>query len=118
MESGTEKAVQGGNEEEAKELLAYLASAESASYYTDSLYISPRLDGANLEYAFGSEEFATLNADAAVATPLSTLDWSYSNFSSAYNTVIINAVKEYIAGNNSVEDCMAEIDGAAENLSK
>ena len=107
-----------GYEEEAKELLAYLASAEAASYYTDSLYISPRLDGANLEYAFGSEEFATLNADAAMATPLSTLDWGYSNFSSAYNTVIINAVKEYIAGNISVEDCMAEIDGAAENLSK
>ena len=107
-----------GYEEEAKELLAYLASAEAASYYTDSLYISPRLDGANLEYAFGSEEVATLNADAAMATPLSTLDWGYSNFSSAYNTVIINAVKEYIAGNISVEDCMAEIDGAAENLSK
>ena len=32
--------------------------------------------------------------------------------------MIINAVKEYIAGNISVEDCMAEIDGAAENLSK
>jgi len=107
-----------GCEEEAKELLAYLASAESASYYTDSLYISPRLDGANLPYEKGSEEFAKLNEDAAVASPNSTIDWGYPNFSTAYNTVIINTVKEYIAGNISVEECMAEIDAAAENLSK
>lgn len=107
-----------GYEEETKELLAYLASAEAASYYSESLYISPRLDGANLEYRAGGTEFAILNEDAAAATPVSTIDWGYPNFSNAYNTVIINTVKEYIAGNITVEECMAEMDAAAENLPK
>lgn len=107
-----------GYEEEAKELLAYLASAESASYYSESLYISPRLDGAQLEYTAGSEQFAILNEDAAAATSASTIDWGYPNFSTAYNTVIINTVKEYIAGNITVEECMAEMDAAADNLSQ
>lgn len=100
-----------GVEEETKQLLLYLASKEaSTSYCSESLFISPRLDCADIEYSFGQEIFAVLADEQAHAGEDSVFDMKYPGWYSACNTTIIDGLCSYIAGDITADEFMAEVD--------
>lgn len=99
-----------GVEEETKELIKYLASPEAKSYYEDALYISPRLDGKDLNYSFGTEEFATLSEDLAASCTQPAFDMGYPDWYAGVSQTIMDGLCSYIAGNISADELMAEVD--------
>lgn len=99
-----------GVEEETKDLIVYLASKEASSYYEESLYISPRLDSANLDYSFGTEEFATLSEDLAASSTQPTFDMGYPDWYAGVSQTIMDGLCSYIAGDISADELMAEVD--------
>lgn len=109
-----------GVEEETKQLLVYLASKEaSTSYCSESLFISPRLDCADIEYSFGKEIFAVLADEQSHAGENSGFDMNYPGWYAACNTTIIDGLCSYIAGNTTADEFMAEVDAkTAEVLSE
>lgn len=106
-----------GCEEEAADLLAYLASDAANSWYTECNFISPRNDAGDLTYAQNGEKFAILSEDAAASNDAYTKDsFAAVGYLGGMNTNIIDAVCEYLAGELTVDECMAQIDSEGAEL--
>lgn len=106
-----------GVEEETKQLMVYLASKEaSAQYCSESLFISPRLDCADIDYAFGTEQFAIFSNEQANTIPQATFDMKYPDWYVGCNQTIRDGLGELIAGSLSAEDFMAQVDAKTSEL--
>lgn len=99
-----------GVEEETKDLLKYLASEKASSYYQDSLFISPRLDDADMTYESGSEMFAIFSQEQT-ATPLqASFDMNYPDWYTGLSQTIVDDLCAFVAGDITAEEVMANID--------
>lgn len=100
-----------GVEEETKALMVYLASRNAnAQYCAESLFISPRSDCADIDYAFGTEQFAVFSNEQINTGTQPTFDMEYPNWYAGINQTIKDGLCEVIAGSLSAEDYMAQVD--------
>lgn len=96
-----------GVEKEAAEFIKYLSSKEvNAKYNQESLFISPRKDNAQLDYAFGKEMFEVFADELANTTPLAANDWSRQEIVTKFSTDLKNHVVEAIGGKSTPKDAL------------
>lgn len=99
-----------GVEQESFDFIKFATSqGPNAQYCSESLFISPRLDNANIEYDFGSEFFAVFANELANTVPEASFDWGYPGFSGKVNPSQKEGMYEVIAGKKTPEQHVAEI---------
>jgi alpha-1,4-digalacturonate transport system substrate-binding protein len=103
-----------GVEDETAAFIQYLSSQEiNAKYTSKSLFISPRIDNAKLDYEFGADMFAVF-ADELANTPAQAgLDWSKQTIIPLIQTDIRDSVVEVLTGKKSAK---AAMDAVAEKI--
>lgn len=97
-----------GVEDEAVEFMKYLASKEvNGKFCRDSLFISPRKDNAQLDYAFGKEMFEIFADELANTPPEAANDWSRQELVTQFMpTDVKNLIVEAIAGKITPKEAM------------
>ncbi len=106
-----------GVEQEAVDFILYATSQEpNAQYCQDSLFISPRLDNAELTYSFGSEFFAVFANELANTVPEASQDWGFPGFAGKVNPIQREGMYEVVAGTRTPEEHIAEIVALAGEL--
>ncbi len=106
-----------GVEQEAADFIAWVTGQEAnAQFCEDSLFLSPRLDNANLEYSFGKEYFSIFANELANTVPAASFDWGYPGLIASIRTALIDGMKAVISGDTSTEDFVQEVDEAASSI--
>jgi len=107
-------------EEEATKFIGYFMSKENTGKYcSESFFLSPRLDNADLSYEFGGEMF-TIFSDELANTPQSAAsDWSKQDIIPVVYSDIKEAIVEAILGSMTPEEAFNDladtINGAIED---
>ena len=100
-----------GVEQEAADFVRWVTGTEAnRKYCEESLFISPRLDNAELNYPFGSEFFAVFANELANTVDAAAYDWGFPGLAAAIGTELTNGMYEVVAGQRSAEDLVAAID--------
>lgn len=97
-----------GVEEETAEFIKYLASQEvNAKYTSQSLFISPRKDNAQLDYAFGKEMFEVFSNELANTPAAAANDWSKQTLVTKFMPVDVkNNIVEAVAGKMTPKEAL------------
>jgi alpha-1,4-digalacturonate transport system substrate-binding protein len=105
-------AVQGsGYEKEAVEFLLWATAKEQNQRYCEySMFVSPRLDCAELNYAYRSADFAIFANELANTGSEGAFDWGYPGLSSAYGIDLTYDFPKVLRGEMTAEDFAAKID--------
>lgn len=99
-----------GQEQEAVDFILYATSQEpNAKYCQESLFISPRLDNASIEYSFGTEFFNIFANELENTLPAASYDWGTAGYSGAINVDQREGMYEVIAGTITPEEHAAHI---------
>ena len=103
-----------GVEQEAVDFIQFVTSKEANEQYCrESLFLSPRLDNAEIEYPFGEEYFAVFANELANTVPDASYDMGYPGFTGKINPSQKEGMFEVIAGNKTAEEHVKEIDELA-----
>ena len=103
-----------GVEQEAVDFIKFVTSKEANEQYCrESLFLSPRLDNAEIEYPFGEEYFAVFANELANTVPDASFDMGYPGFTGKINPSQKEGMFEIIAGNKTAEEHVKEIDELA-----
>lgn len=103
-----------GVEAEAVDFIEFVTSKEANEQYCqDSLFLSPRLDNANIEYSFGEEYFAIFANELAHTVADASFDMGYPGFTGKVNPSQREGMYEVIAGNRTAEEHVKEINELA-----
>ena len=96
-----------GVEDEAAAFIQYLSSQEvNAKYTSKSLFISPRIDNAKLDYEFGADMFAVF-ANELNNTPANAAnDWSRQDIIPKVQNDIRDSVVEVLMGSKTAKEAM------------
>ncbi len=106
-----------GVEKEAVDFIEFVTSkVPNEQYCRESLFLSPRLDNANIEYSFGEEFFAIFANELANTVPDASFDMGYPGFTGKINPTQKEGMYEVIAGNKTAEEHVKEIDELAEEV--
>lgn len=106
-----------GVEQEAVDFIQFVTSKEANEQYCkESLFLSPRLDNANIEYSFGEEYFAIFANELANTVPDASFDMGYPGFTGKINPSQKEGMFEVIAGNRTAEEHVKEIDELAREV--
>ncbi len=106
-----------GVEKEAVDFILYATSQEAnAKYCVESLFLSPRLDNAKLDYPFGKEHFEVFANELEHTVPDASFDWGYPDFAGVARTPQNEGMYEMIAGNITPEDHAANMEKVLEEL--
>ncbi len=85
-------------EKEAADFIKWATSKEINSRYNqESLFISPRKDSSDLDYAFGKEMFKVFADELANTTPLAANDWSRQTIIPKFSTDLKNDIVQVLA---------------------
>lgn len=105
-------AIQGsGYEKEAVDFILWVTQKEQSKKYCEqSLFISPRLDCAELEYPYRSDEFAVFANELANTPASAAFDWGYPGLSAAFFTDLTSGWADVLNGTTTPEDFAAHID--------
>ncbi|OUM95628.1 MAG: sugar ABC transporter substrate-binding protein [Thermobacillus sp. ZCTH02-B1] len=99
-----------GVEDEAAKFLLYLSSKEvNGRYCQESLFISPRKDNAQLDYAFGKEMFEIFSNELANTPAEAANDWSRQELITQFTTDMRNQIVEAVAGNMTPQKAMDQL---------
>lgn len=94
--------------EEAVEFIKYFTSQEvNARFCRDSLFISPRLDNAQLDYEFGAEMFEIFSNELAVSPPVAGSDWAHpfaGRIGDDFREIIVEALQHELTPREAVEE--------------
>lgn len=106
-----------GVEQEAADFIKFVTSKEAnAQYCQESLFLSPRLDNANIEYSYGEEFFAIFANELANTVPDASFDMGYPGFAGKINPSQREGMYEVIAGNRTAEEHVEEINELAKEV--
>lgn len=99
-----------GVEDEAAAFIQYLSSKEvNAKYTSESLFMSPRIDNAKLDYEFGSDMFAIF-ADELQNTPASAaMDWSKQEIIPKVQNEIRDSIVDVLTGGKTSKQALDEV---------
>lgn len=105
-------ALQGsGCEKEAVEFILWVTAKEqSARYCEESMFVSPRLDCAELNYEYCKEDFAIFANELANTGTEGAFDWGYPGLSAAFISDVTYDWAKVISGELSTKDYAAKID--------
>lgn len=108
-----------GVEQEAVDFILWVTQQEqNAQYCEESLFISPRLDNASLNYSFGSDYFAIFADELANTVPQASFDWGYPGLSAQMGAVLQEEFPQVISGEVSVEELARDVDEASDSVIK
>ncbi|HHY53533.1 MAG TPA: sugar ABC transporter substrate-binding protein [Clostridiales bacterium] len=106
-----------GVEKEAVDFILFATSQEeNAKYCVESLFLSPRLDNAKLDYPFGSEFFEIFSNELENTVDAASFDWGFPNFSGVARTPQNEGMYELIAGNITPEQHIANMEEVLQEL--
>lgn len=106
-----------GAEKEAVDFIIYATSQKpNAQYCSESLFISPRLDNANITYDFGSDFFAIFANELANTVPYASYDWGYPGLIPKIGVAWTDGMPEVIAGKKTPEQFAGEIEKLEKEL--
>ncbi len=105
-------AIQGsGYEQEAVDFILWVTAKEqSKRYCEEAMFVSPRLDCAELDYAYCAEDFAVFANELANTGNEGAFDWGYPGLSAAFGTDITYDWPKVISGEMTVSELCAKID--------
>ncbi len=93
--------------EEAVEFIKYFTSTEvNAKFNEESLFISPRLDNAQLHYDFGADMFEVFSRELAVSPPHAGSDWAHpfaGRIGDDLRDIIVEALQHKLTPKEAVE---------------
>lgn len=96
-----------GVEDEAAAFIQYLSSQEvNAKYTKESLFISPRIDNAELDYEFGADMFAIFANELNNTPANAALDWSKQQIIPKVQNEIRDSIVEVLTGSKSAQQAM------------
>lgn len=100
-----------GVEQEAADFVKWVTSQEpNKKYCEESLFISPRLDNATLDYSFGSEFFAIFANELANTVDAAAYDWGFPGLAAAIGTELTYGMYEVMGGSRTAEDLVEAVD--------
>lgn len=100
-----------GCEQEAVDFITWVTAQEqNEKYCKDCLYVSPRLDNANIEYPVRSEEFAIFADELANTVPAAGFDMSMPGYTAVGYVDLQDYWPEVVAGTMSPEEMAQLID--------
>ena len=106
-----------GVEQEAVDFIVWVTGQEANKQYCEeSLFISPRLDNAVLDYSFGSEYFAIFANELANTVEAAAGDWGFPGLAAKIGTTLTEGMYEVVAGSLDAEDLVEEVDALAAEL--
>lgn len=106
-----------GVEQEAVDFIVWVTGQEANKQYCEeSLFISPRLDNAVLDYSFGSEYFAIFANELANTVEAAAGDWGFPGLAAKIGTTLTEGMYEVVAGSLSAEELVEEVDALAAEL--
>lgn len=106
-----------GVEKEAVDFILWVTGQEANKQYCEeSLFISPRLDNAQLNYAFGSEFFAIFADELANTVDDAAFDWGFPGLAAKIGTELTYGMYDVIAGTRTAEDLVETIDALSAEL--
>ena len=99
-----------GVEQEAVDFIVWVTGQEANKQYCEeSLFISPRLDNAVLDYSFGSEYFAIFANELANTVEAAAGDWGFPGLAAKIGTTLTEGMYEVVAGSLSAEELVEEL---------
>lgn len=108
-----------GVEQEAADFILWVTGQEqNAQYCEESLFISPRLDNANLNYSFGSDFFAIFADELANTVPQASFDWGYPGLSAQMGAVLQEEFPQVISGDVTPAQLAQDVDDATNSVIK
>jgi len=94
-------------EQEAVDFIEYYISKEvNQKYCSESLFLSPRNDLADMEFSFGSESWQIFANELANSSPDAARDWGYAQTSALIKEPLLDGVAEVIQGKTSSKDML------------
>lgn len=106
-----------GVEQEAVDFISFVTSKEANEQYCkESLFLSPRLDNAKIEYPFGEEFFAIFSDELVNTVPDASFDMGYPGFAGKVNPSQREGMYEVIAGTRTAEEHVKEINELAKEV--
>ncbi|MDO4741596.1 MAG: sugar ABC transporter substrate-binding protein [Eubacteriales bacterium] len=106
-----------GVEQEAVDFIVWVTGQEANKQYCEeSLFISPRLDNAELNYSFGSEYFAIFANELANTVEAAAGDWGFPGLAAKIGTTLTEGMYEVVAGSLTAEELVEEVDALAAEL--
>lgn len=106
-----------GVEQEAVDFILWVTGQEANKQYCEeSLFISPRLDNAELEYSFGSEYFAIFANELANTVEAAAGDWGFPGLAAKIGTTLTEGMYEVVAGSLTAEELVEEVDALSAEL--
>ena len=98
-------------EKEAVDFATWVTAQEqNEKYCKDSLFVSPRVDNANIEYPVRSEEFAVFADELANTVPAAGFDLGMPGYTAVGYTALQSLWPEVLTGALTPEQMAAEID--------
>ncbi len=108
-----------GVEQEAADFVRWVTGTEAnKKYCEESLFISPRLDNAELNYPFGSEFFAVFANELANTVDAAAYDWGFPGLAAAIGVELTHGMYDVVAGQLAPEELVETIDELSAPLFK
>lgn len=99
-----------GVEQEAVDFVNYFTSKEaSAKYCSESLFISPRKDLADMEFSFASDYFKIFANELDNSTMNAAKDWSHPTMSGAIKDILLDGIGRVITGTETAQDMLDRV---------
>lgn len=106
-------------EKETAEFIQYLVSKDiNSKYCQEALFISPRKDSADLNYAYGKEMFKIFSDELQATPAKSSNDWARSEVMSKFTTDYKDNIVAAVQGKLTVQQALDNIQTKAEKAIK
>lgn len=106
-------------EKETTEFIKYLTSKEvNAKFCQQTLFISPRKDNSDLDYAFGKDMFKLFADELKATPPVAGNDWARSEIMAKVATDYKDNIVAAVQGKLSVQEALDNIQKSADNAIK
>lgn len=99
-----------GVEKEAAGFIQYFTSKDvNSRYCSESLFISPRIDNANIDYSYGKEFFNTFAEELKSTSKLAGKDWSNSKVPAAIKDDLRDGIVQVITGETTAQEMLDKL---------
>lgn len=97
-------------EKEAADFIQYFTSKEvNAKYASESLFLSPRKDNAELNYSFGKDYFKIFSDELNNSTPKAAKDWAHPTLTANISNDLRDGIVEVLAGKSTAKAMLDKI---------
>lgn len=99
-----------GVEKEATDFINYITTKEvNAKYTQEALFLSPRIDNAKLDYAFGKEMMEVFSNELNNTVPAAAEDWSKQTIVPKFSNDLKTTISEIVAGKTTAKEGLDKV---------